>query len=314
MLYIDRNRNSILEAAERTEFRSSEERPELEGVVLIQLGTKCGPYDEMPVELRLLRPRENESQDRRVLAYSAGWRVRGQVPIDGREVLVEYPYSCDTGTVNTTNGLLGIDSDGGGDIDWHPNSPENAIARDEAVVFRVGSHYVSTARSELENRRVVLRTHAAADYRRIELTVGSQIPDFSYADFEGQEHRLSDVGAQYILLDFWFAACGPCIAEIPNMKAALEKYRARGFEVLSLTLDDKEDIENARQVVVKRQMDWPQAAGPNVRDLINQRFQIRAYPNYVLLDRRRRIISTGREGESPLRGKPLLETLQKLLP
>ena len=146
------------------------------------------------------------------------------------------------------------------------------------------------------------------------MTVGSQVPDFSYTDFEGREHHLSDLGERYVLLDFWFAACGPCIAEIPNLKEARERYQSRGFEVLSLTNDDEEELDKARQVVADKNVDWPQAAGPRVRDLVNQRFRIRYNPNYVLLDPSRKIVSAGRESELPLQGEALRETLGKLFP
>ena len=282
-LYIDANQNSALEAVERISFRPSEERPELEGIALVRLATNCGRYEEMPVELRLLKPRSGPSPERRVLAHSGFWSVRGQVRVDDRDILVEYPYPCDTGTVDLANGPFGMDADGNGSIDWHPNSPENASAMNETIVFRVGNHYLSTATVDVSTGRVVFRSHPAADYRRIELTVGSQVLDFSYTDFEGREHRLSDLGERYVLLDFWFAACGQCIAGIPNLKEARERYQSRGFEVLSLTNDDEEELDAARRVVADKDVDWPQAAGPRVRDLVNQRFRIRSYPNYVLL-------------------------------
>ena len=268
----------------------------------------------MPVKLQLLKPGSGPSPERRVLAHSGFWSVRGQVRVDDRDILVEYSYPCDTGTVDLANGPFGMDADGNGSIDWHYNSPENATAMNETVVFRVGNHYLSTATVDVSTGRVVLRSHPAADYRRIELTVGSQVPDFSYTDFEGREHHLSDLGERYVLLDFWFAACGPCIAGIPNLKEARERYQSHGFEVLSLTNDDEEELDKARRVVADKNVDWPQAAGPMVRDLVNQRFRIRFNPNYVLLDPSRKIVSTGGEGELPLQGEALLKTLGSFFP
>ena len=44
---------------------------------------------------------------------------------------------------------------------------------------------------------------------------------------------------KYMLVDFWASWCGPCKAEIPNIKAVYEKYAGEDFDVLSVAVWDK---------------------------------------------------------------------------
>ncbi|MCB9260780.1 MAG: TlpA family protein disulfide reductase [Flavobacteriales bacterium] len=65
------------------------------------------------------------------------------------------------------------------------------------------------------------------------LTVGEKAPDFwGYVYPDSTPVRLSDkVKEGYVLLDFWYMSCYPCIMAIPHLSDVSDKYKDKGLTV-----------------------------------------------------------------------------------
>lgn len=113
---------------------------------------------------------------------------------------------------------------------------------------------------------------------------------------------------KYTMLDFWASWCGPCRAETPNLEKAYEKYKAKGFEIYAISLDEKEadwlkalDEENTPWINVYN-------AGGYGGEVVKS-YGIQGIPSSFLIDKDGNIVAS----MDQLRGEELDITLQNLL-
>lgn len=77
-----------------------------------------------------------------------------------------------------------------------------------------------------------------------------------FTALDGREVDLAKFTGKVVLVEFWSTTCGPCVAEMPTVKAAYEKLHSRGFEVIGISLDDKE--APLRHFITEKALPWPQ--------------------------------------------------------
>ena len=125
------------------------------------------------------------------------------------------------------------------------------------------------------------------------VSVGQQFPDFEGEDLlTGEQIALKQFRGKVVLIDFWATGCPPCIAEIPNVKKAYEKYHKQGFEIISISLDrEKQDCE---RFVKREKMNWHHIFDGGGR--LARRYGVRGIPTMYLVGKDGNVVSDNARG------------------
>ena len=100
--------------------------------------------------------------------------------------------------------------------------------------------------------------------------VGDTLPEFALKGLDGQIIDSKSLRGRYSVLSFYFAECGPCIHEVPQLNALAKAHPDMGF--LAISFDSMGD---AKAFVQKRKLEWPVLAEA---DIYIKSLKVKSYP------------------------------------
>ena len=128
----------------------------------------------------------------------------------------------------------------------------------------------------------------AADLAKLREAGAQPAPAFTLPDYPDRKNvSLADYRGKVVLINFWYPSCGPCRGEFPTLQRVLDKYRDRGFAILSLNvLPEEHDF--VMPYLTKNRFTFH--ALETTTDWAEKTYNARGYPTNLLVDGDGRIV------------------------
>lgn len=117
--------------------------------------------------------------------------------------------------------------------------------------------------------------------------VGHYLPDFEVTSIDGSKISNHSLKGKVSVINFWFLACTPCLAEIPGFKILVDKYGTEQFNFIAFGMDSKADIG-----AYLRKHTWPFSHIADADDAMVVKFKHRwGFPTTFIVDENGIIVS-----------------------
>jgi thiol-disulfide isomerase/thioredoxin len=149
--------------------------------------------------------------------------------------------------------------------------------------------------SDILSRALVPKARQLEGDLRRERLLGSEMI-ISGDTVEGKNFDWASYRGKIVLLDFWYTGCSGCVEEMPRIKQMYERYHGAGLDVVGISSD--ESNEQLNLYLAKNEIRWTTIhSAPGIEEANAVRYNVTAFPTYILVDRVGKVLSLGANGD-----------------
>jgi thiol-disulfide isomerase/thioredoxin len=135
-------------------------------------------------------------------------------------------------------------------------------------------------------------------------------PLFSYENAAGGVTKLEDLKGKYVFIDIWATWCKPCIAELPSLKKAEERFKDKNIVFVSLSVDYQKNREKWKSFIAEKKLTGVQViADQDWKSKFILDYAISAIPRFILIDPEGKVVDADAPRPSSAEFIPMLDKL-----
>ena len=121
--------------------------------------------------------------------------------------------------------------------------------------------------------------------------------EIAFTALDGTRVDLTTMKGKVVLVDYWATWCAPCVASLPAIKSAYDKFHDKGFEVIGISLDHAKDKAKVEAFLKEKKLTWPQSFdGKGWSTPLAASYGINAIPATFLVGKDGKIVAIGTHG------------------
>jgi peroxiredoxin len=141
------------------------------------------------------------------------------------------------------------------------------------------SKYFSMLNPDIRSSKIGSQIQRHLDGKQ-RLSIGAKIPDFTLPDTSGNLINLYSATSDFVLIDFWFSTCGPCIQSFSKLMQLYTSTSRTELEIIGVSIDKRKTswLSSIRE----HKIQWEQMI--DTTNVVSHKlFSVMFYPTTVLV-------------------------------
>lgn len=162
---------------------------------------------------------------------------------------------------------------------------------EEALESTANNSFKTVLNARIDELEIIAEEKLAKEKAALALKKAYRKPAilFSGEGLDNKDVSLKEIikGKKAVLIDFWASWCGPCRVITPSIKGLYDKYKDKGFTILTVS-EDKDKASWKKGITEDKMLDWNHIYDDFSR--ISNMHNIKAIPYMILIDGNGRVI------------------------